>query len=295
MERNWKTIIGILTLIWVFSMLISSTVNIPGINADVAVIKICGPIGGTSSIYSTNVNADTIISELSKANNLPNIKYIILDINSPGGLPVDSERIADKVASLNKTVIAVIEDIGTSGAYWVASSANLIFASKVSIVGSVGVYGSYLDISGLLNKYGVSYNQLTAGKYKDIGSPFRNMTSEEKQIYEERLKLMDQYFLEQVSTKRNLTPSEKENISTALFYTGDQALRLHLIDKIGTYETALSYIKEKINRTPTVYVFQDNKGFLNKLSEMISRNNFLLGYGIGQGLRVDYNWNKIIS
>ncbi len=287
MERNWKSLIGIAVVIWILSIIISSSSQIEGGNANVAVIPIKGPIGETGGIYSTGVNANDIISELNKADEMPNIKYILIDINSPGGMPVDSERIFKKIKSLDKPTIAVIEDIGTSGAYWIASGAKRIIASRVSIVGSVGVLGSYISFSGLMNKYGINYNRLVSGEYKDIGSPFRNMTPEEKKIYQERLNLMDSYFLNSVADSRNLTASEKKNISSALFYTGSQALRLHLIDSLGTYEDALNYIKNKINETPETYTFQKKKDFLSRLIDVSSKNSFLLGYGIGEAIKTE--------
>ncbi len=290
MERNWKTIIIILGLIWVFSVLISSSTKIEGSTANIAIIRINGNIGG--SAYSQSVNANEVVSELNKAEEMPNIEYVIIDINSPGGMPVDSERISNKVASMKKPTIAVVEDEATSGAYWIASGADEIIASNVSIVGSIGVLGSYLSFDGFLKKYGIGYNRLTAGEYKDIGTPFRNMSPNERKIYEERLKIMDDYFLNSVAKRRNLTEEEKTNISSALFYTGSQALKLHLIDKIGTLEDAVKLAGERINKTPSVYVFKSQKGFFEKLNELTSKSSFMVGYGIGRGLKVE-NFNQV--
>src|SRR3989344_5530558 len=89
-----------------------------------------------------------------------------------GGSSLSSLTFAEKIKELNKTKYAVIREVGASGAYWVASATDKIYASPMSITGSVGVIGSYLEFSGLFDKYGVGYERLVGGEYKDIGSPF---------------------------------------------------------------------------------------------------------------------------
>ncbi len=287
MKKSIINIITILLVIWMFSSLIASSLRISGFNGNTAVININGEITEDNPFYANNVNPDDIVTLLDKAEELPNIKAVLLVINSPGGAPVGCEEIVKKVSSMNKTTVALIKDTGASGAYWIASSTDFIVASKASIVGSIGVYASYLEFTGLLDKYGIYYNQLTAGEYKDIGTPYRNMSEEEKKIFNERLKLIDTYFLNDVAGRRNLSQKEKENISSGLFYVGEQALSLHLIDKIGGKKEALEYIEKKIDEKPVSVELKTKKSFFDSLTEMISRQNFLLGYGIGSGLKTN--------
>ena len=147
-------------------------------DGNVAVIPIHGEItvleqGGFSS---GTASSDAIIASLEKADKNPGIKAILLDIDSPGGSGVAADEISQKLKSINKTKVAVIREIGTSAAYWIATSTDHIFVNRLSLTGSIGVIGSYLDFSGLLSMYNVTYQRYVTGELKDMGSPFRAMT-----------------------------------------------------------------------------------------------------------------------
>ena len=143
---------------------------------NIALIKISGSISSGDELFGKAANPDEIITIIDRAEKSAAVKGILIEINSPGGSPVASEEIMKALKSTNKPTVAVIRDIGTSGAYWVASASDFVVASPVSITGSVGVTGSYLEFSQLLQRYGVRYERLVSAEHKDIGSPFREMT-----------------------------------------------------------------------------------------------------------------------
>ena len=167
-----KTIIFTILLLWLIIYLFSNIITIPDLNDKIAVITIDEPISiGKQSIpFQNQFSSQDIIENLDKASQDSTVKGIILEINSPGGTVVASKEIADRVKSMNKPVVSWIREIGTSGAYWIASSSDKIVADPLSITGSIGVISSYLEFAGLLKNYNVTYESLTTGKFKEIGS-----------------------------------------------------------------------------------------------------------------------------
>ncbi|MEM4397999.1 MAG: RDD family protein, partial [Candidatus Woesearchaeota archaeon] len=135
---------------------------------NVAIIPLYGVISvSEGDMFSSDIiSSDAVIKKIEKAENNKEIKAIIFDINSPGGSPVATDEISQKIKSLkqkNITTIAVIREYGASGAYWIASSTDYIFANRMSLVGSIGVIGSYLDFSGFLNRYNITYQRYVSG------------------------------------------------------------------------------------------------------------------------------------
>src|SRR3989338_241632 len=183
-------------------------VDVESLSGNVALIPVEGIILGSDdsgSLFETVASSQDIIELIEKADSNPGIKAIILRVNSPGGTGVASDEIATAVRKTNKTTVAWIREIGTSGAYWVASSADYVVANRISVTGSIGVIASYLEFPGLLEEYNVTYRRLVAGKYKDLGSPFREMTEEEKTIFQQDLDLMKDYFVSEVAKNRKMS------------------------------------------------------------------------------------------
>ena len=178
----------VLIFVGIASLFIGADVE--SLDGNVAIISIDGVIlgsDGSDYLFESVASSDDIVELVEEADKNPSIKAIIFEINSPGGSPVASEEIANAILKTNKTTVAWIRDIGTSGAYWAASASEHVVASRASITGSIGVIGSYIEFPGLLERYNVTYRRLVAGKYKDIGSPYREMTSEEQAIFQKMI------------------------------------------------------------------------------------------------------------
>jgi len=213
----------------------------------IAIVPIEGTItfGDDTGLISTrNANARTIVSFIEKAESDSNIKGIILEINSPGGTVVASEEIAKAVKKTKKPTIAVIKEIGTSGAYWVASAADSIVADPMSITGSIGVTSSYLEFSGLMEKYGVGYEEIKTGEFKDTGSPYRKLNSKEKSVLQNKINLVHDFFVDEIAKNRNLKKEDVEKLANGMFYLGLEAKENGLVDVFGNTETAVELIKE---------------------------------------------------
>jgi len=252
----------------------SSNIN----TGNVALIPISGEItvGDSGSLSSDFVSSDTIIKLIDEADLNPNVKAIIFEINSPGGSPVASDEIGSRIKKLNKTTIAVIREIGTSGAYWIASSTDRIFANRMSITGSIGVTGSYLDFSGLLERYNVTYQNLVSGKYKDIGSPYKELTPDEKKIMQDLINKLDGYFIDEVSQNRNISRENVQKLAdTAMFYLGQDAKNLGLIDELGNRDDAVNYLEAKLNTKVFLIKYEEKKSFWNSISNMLLKKSYL--------------------
>ena len=259
-------------------------VEIDSLEGNVAMITIEGVIVGTddSGLFFDNVvNSLDTIELVEKADRNPNVKAIILQINSPGGSAVASEEIANAVKKTNKTTVAWIRESGTSGAYWIASSSDHIVANRVSITGSIGVIASYLEFGGFLEGHNVTYRRLVAGKYKDIGSPFREMTEEEVILFQQDLDIIRDYFVSEVANNRKMSKKEVEKASNGIFYLGVQAKELGLVDELGGRDEVIAYIELKENITADIVEYKTEKSFFEVLGDVMKKQFFFVGRGIG--------------
>ena len=275
----------VLIFVGIASLFIGADVE--SLDGNVAIISIDGVIlgsDGSDYLFESVASSDDIVELVEEADKNPAIKAIIFEINSPGGSPVASEEIAGAILKTNKTTVAWIRDIGTSGAYWAASASEHVVASRASITGSIGVIGSYIEFPGLLERYNVTYRRLVAGKYKDIGSPYREMTSEEQAIFQKMLDELGDYFISEVAKNRQMSKKDVEKIANGLFYLGSEAKELGLVDELGGKDEVIRYIEAKENIKAELVEYEKEKGFLEVLSGVMNENSFFAGKGIGSSL-----------
>ncbi|HLC62968.1 MAG TPA: signal peptide peptidase SppA [Candidatus Nanoarchaeia archaeon] len=283
--RRWHVavlvILLIASLIFSTSQIIKSSIQ----QDEIAIIKIEGEISNIQSQLSFQQHSTkSILENLDKANKNKNVKAIILVINSPGGTVLASKEIADYLSTIQKPKIAVIRDIGTSGAYWIASSSDEIIADKLSITGSIGVTSSYLEFSGLLDKLGIQYEQISVGQYKELGNPYQQLTQEEKSILDKKLSIIHEEFLKEIQKKRKLKNIER--IKTGEFFLGSEALELGLIDKLGNLQTAIDDAKSIANiEDPKIVQYEEKKDLFNLLSQFSSQSSYFIGRGIAAELK----------
>src|SRR3989338_411021 len=262
-------------------------IDVESLSGNVALIPIEGVITGSEDsefIFESVTASPDTIELIEKADKNPSIKAIILEINSPGGSAVASEEIANAVKKTNKTTVAWIREIGTSGAYWIASASDHIVANRVSVTGSIGVIASYLEFPGLLERYNITYQRLVAGKYKDIGSPYKEMTQEERELFQQSLDEIRDYFVGEVAKNRNMGKKEVDKMANGLFYLGSQAKELGLVDEIGGKDEVIGYIEKKEGIKAEIVEYKKEKSLFEVLSRIISRQSFFIGKGIGNSL-----------
>ena len=280
-------LLGILGFIAVGILSLFVGVDVGSLSGNVALIPIHGVILGSDdsqSFFETVTPSLDTVELIEKADKNPSIKAMIFEINSPGGSAVASQEIADAIKKTSKTTVAWIREEGASGAYWVASSANHVVANRASITGSIGVIASYLEFPGLLERYNITYERLVAGKYKDIGSPYKDMTPEERVLFQQTLDEIRDYFVSEVAKNRNLNKKDVDKIANGLFYLGTQAKELGLIDELGGKDEVIKYIEKKEGIKAEIVEYKKEKTLLDVLSKVFSKQSFFIGRGIGSAL-----------
>ena len=183
----------------------------------------------------------SVIEKLQKFENNKAIKAIVLRINSPGGGVGPSQEIHDEVARIvkKKPIIASMGSVAASGGYYVAVPATKIFANPGTITGSIGVIMEFTNVLKLMNKVGLKSSVVKSGVHKDIGSAVREMTAEEKQLLQGLIDDVYSQFVESVCAGRHLSEKKVRKLADGRIYTGRQALKLGLIDKLGGMQPAI--------------------------------------------------------
>jgi len=210
-----------------------------GIGDSVGVIHVDGVIAGTNSGFAGFVTPEAFHDLLKQASENDSIKSVVLRINSPGGTVAASEEIAAYAREFEKPLVVSIGDVGASGAYMLASQTDEIWAMPGSAVGSIGVITEIPNASELLDKLGVDFQVITAGKYKDAGSPYRELTEEERALIQGEIDDAYDQFVGIVAQGRGMSVSEVEGLATGWAWSGERAKELGLVDELGTFEQAL--------------------------------------------------------
>ena len=248
-------IVVVLSALWVAAVTISGfssglsggsseyeeEVLVEGDSADkVAMINVVGeifsdPAGGVDGATDTN-----IVKQLELANDDPDVKAVILNLETPGGTVVASDNIYNKVLKVDgkKPVIALMNDVAASGGYYIAAGAREIVAHPSTWTGSIGVIAMIPNLEETAGKVGVKLNVVKSGAFKDLGSPFRPMTEAELAIFQTLIDEAYGQFVDVVAKARGLTPERTRELADGRIYSGNQAKGLDLVDHLGNQELA---------------------------------------------------------
>lgn len=288
-RKPWVTIALIIIGLTLLSMLLAGAVGLfidtPQFG-NVAVISVIGPIsvertGGWQDGGTSSRDAVALIRD---AEEDPSIEAVLIDINSPGGSAVASDEIGRAIKNLSKPTVAVIREVGASGGYWIASAADHVITNRMSITGSIGVISSYLEFADLITRYNVTYRRLVAGKYKDMGSPFKELSTEEAALFQDALDSLRAEFISTVAENRRLPRAQVEELATGQFFIGTQALAYGLVDELGGEPEAIAYLESQLNTTVELVPFEPEASFLDLLAGMFNRPSFAIGEGIGSAV-----------
>lgn len=169
------------------------------------------------------------------------VRAVVLRVDSPGGGVAPSQEIYDAVVRVRgrKPIIASLGGVAASGGYYVASACDAIVADPGTLTGSIGVVMQMGNISELLKKVGLQGITLKAGKYKDIGSPLRDMTDEERRLLEGLLENVRGQFVAAVAKGRKMSIDEVRQLADGRVYSGEQAHDLRLVDELGGLRDAV--------------------------------------------------------
>ena len=257
----------------------------------IEVIKLSGMIidKTDAGVFSSNAgSSNAALKDLRKALTNDKIKGILLRVNSPGGTVPTSQELYEAVIALKekgKPVVVSMGDVAASGGYYVACAADRVVANPGTLTGSIGVIINLMNFKGLADKVGVAPVVIKSGEFKDIASPYRPMTEAEHDILQTLI--MDSYdqFTTAVANGRKLPLATVKKIADGRIYSGRQALKLGLVDELGSYTTAVAALqkicKARYNLSANLPV--DDKasdGFLSSLME--SHSPFGGGLALGQ-------------
>jgi protease-4 len=209
----------------------------------VALIEVEGLIQASVSggFMGASCGAAELLDQLRKAEDDESVKAVVVWLDSPGGAAAAAHSVYQRLMELRKKkpVVATMGDVAASGAYYIASGANKIVASPGTETGSIGVIYSLLNVSGLMERYGVAPMTVKSGRYKDMGSPFRQMRPDEQALIQGLINDIYQQFVEDVAAGRNMPVEKVRKLADGRVYTGREALKLGLVDQLGSRDDGI--------------------------------------------------------
>jgi protease-4 len=212
------------------------------------------------------------VDQLRKLGEDDSIKAIVIHVNSPGGGVAASEEIYRQVKRIrdekHKRIVASIESVGASGAYYVSAATNKIYADSGSVVGSIGVIAEWVNYGDLMRWAKLKPQVLKVGEFKDTGDPTRDLTPAERQYLQGLIDNMYGQFVQAVADGRKTKVSEIKPIADGRVWTGEQALSMHLIDQIGDFRSAVMDTAKSVNisgEPVLVHSERDRKSLLDLL------------------------------
>jgi protease-4 len=193
------------------------------------------------------IGSDRFGKELRQLREDDNIKAIVLRVNSPGGSATASEVILREIllAKKKKPIVVSMGNVAASGGYWIAAGANQIFAEENTITGSIGVFGMLSNIQEIANQHGVTWDTVKTGRFADISSSVRPKTEEELAIYQKSVAKTYDLFIKKVAKYRNLPHEQVRKIARGRIWSGKEAAKIGLVDRLGGLEQAIFYAAEQ--------------------------------------------------
>lgn len=279
-DRKWRRFFKFLLLglfvLYILSVMLFAGSTGKSVNASkphTALVDLNGPIGMPGGVFADQVNRS-----LRKAFDAKHSKAVVLRINSPGGSPVQSDEINSEITRLrglhpDKEMHVVVSDICASGGYYIAAAADQIYANPSSIVGSIGVRMDGFGFVEAMEKLGVERRSLTAGENKSILDPFQPVKAEQKVHAQEMLAVVHKQFIDKVKQGRGERLSENPDLFSGLFWSGEQAKTLGLIDEFGS----LDFVARDVIGHEEIVDYTHKPGFLDQLTRDF-------GVSIGTGI-----------
>ena len=255
--RTALTLVAIIAIGFLaFSILANYLAESAWVGGDkVALIRIEGVI----------LDSRETIQELRRYRENPTVKAIVLRIDSPGGGVVPSQEIFAEVrktrADGKLKLVASMGNLAASGGYYIAAATDKIVANPGTLTGSIGVIMELANVKGLLDKIGVQSVVIKSGRYKDMASPFRAMTEEDRTLLQGVLDDVHAQFIEAVATGRALKVEQVKSMADGRIFTGRQAKSVSLVDELGDLQDAIKLAAELVGISGEPRVIETRKRF----------------------------------
>jgi protease-4 len=233
----------------------------------IGVVEVKGEIGGGAR---GNVDAEEVLKVVKRYLDDGDMKAVVVRIDSPGGAVAPSQEIYDEIRKLadKKIVVCSMGNLAASGGFYIAMACPHILAEPGTLTGSIGVISMFPNLKGLADRFSVKMETIKSGKLKDAGSPFRDMTPEDRAYWQSLIDQVYRQFLSAVAEARDLPEDEVRKIGDGRVLTGQQAQELGLIDELGNFNDAVDVAKEKagLSGEPRlVYPPEERTRFLEEL------------------------------
>lgn len=225
------------------------------------------------------IGGDYYAKEIRKLRRDPDIKAVVLRVNSPGGSATASETILReiKLLSKEKPVIVSMGDVAASGGYWISMGAKRIFAEKNTLTGSIGVFGLLFNVEKIANNNGLAWDGVKTGKFADIDSTSRPKTEQELKIYQVFVNQIYDLFLDKVSQSRKLPKEKVQAIAQGRVWSGEAAKKNGLVDEIGGLEKSVEYAAKeaKLGEDWSIREYPTRSSFEEELLEKLFKSQLL--------------------
>jgi protease IV len=232
------------------------------------VVRVRKKIIGLVEIKGVLLSSKMYVAEIEQFRKIPNVKALLLRIDSPGGAVAPSQEIYEAIlrARQQKPVHASLGSVAASGGYYIASAAAKIYANPGTLTGSIGVAMHMRNVQELLAKIGVNNSIIKSGQFKDVGSPYRKMTPQESKYLQGVSDEIYDQFLDAVAQGRRLKREEAEKLADGKIYTGKRAKELGLVDALGGLQTAIQETAREvgISGEPIVVSFKRKRHVLRE-------------------------------
>ena len=230
-------------------------------------ISVEGEIG---SEMTNTYSRGSIINQIKVASADPNVKAILLSVNTPGGGVYETAEIYNALKNSGKDVYVAMKKQATSGGYYISMAAKKIYANSETTTGSIGVIMSYVSAQKFLNEHGIKQETIRSGDQKAIGGLAEDLPESTRKIYQEQNKEAYDRFVKAIAEGRNMSVDEVKKLADGRTYSGKQAVENKLVDKIGTEDELINLIKEEKNLSnPTVIELRKDSSSESILSRLV--------------------------
>lgn len=265
--------LGVVALVFVSSRVMDVGQAYTGLSGgNIGVIEVTGPI----------FTSKEVIEDIRSFREDEDIKAIVVRIDSPGGGVGPAQEIYRELMKTrrDKQVVASMGSVAASGGYYIASAAQGIVANPGTITGSIGVIMEYANLQEVAKKIGISPVVIKSGEYKDIGSPLRELKDKEKKLLQGLVNELHLQFVSDTAKARNIKVDEMKKLADGRIYTGQTALKLKLIDRLGNLDDSIQWAAELagLDEDPVpVYPREDHMSILRELAETLFKNVNITG------------------
>lgn len=233
------------------------------------------------------LSSEDIVRQFKKYRDDRSIKGILFRVDSPGGGVVASQEIYEEVKKTRdkkKPVVVSMGSLAASGGYYVSCGANKIVANPGTLTGSIGVISQFMRYDSLMGKIGVGVNTIKSGKFKDAGNPFRQMTNDDREYFQNLMDDVHKQFIFAVETERKLSHDSVVIFADGRVFTGEQAFQMGLVDTIGTYEDAITITAQLAGIRGTPSIVKERKRVLTLFDFLFGKSKIADLLGINDDL-----------